>query len=555
MIFWIGLLSLLGAGIHPSPAFAKFECPTTPDPARVIIFVPANYGKSEFEAVTRAACDRGETLVIVPEKRPPVAGKGFKGLVGNAWRRITSGFAWMFSRAKSDNGKKKFTPDDFDFTVKRLAAEGKVVTSIIGSGHDGGGTLYGGNGRISKAEIVKSIKDAYIGKPELLKQLESVHLFGCYTGTTAEVLFWKDQLPDLKVVQGFNGSAPLASRDESGALMYSVLMQSHEATKKTDIDEVSRAIDSMGIIQSTFAGMYVEACDRDFYYSNNPITRSGYLDPSRPAGSSIVDFSTALECNQESEEAKRNILILDRHFMGLDPIPHETQGTPLRTAYSFLRERQHCYTGKSYDGDRAGLLLFYHGVLENFAQTFESQLTDATQELAGFRAQVAEDAKSMPIAEASPAVVGPAGSTGYASYPKYSAYVSYPGYTAATNLSASRFSPIFGSRVETPVKASDLARAKADFDLHYDDAIRSIRLPEETNLASLNRKEVLDSLSALSWLLGNEHVATVVPAERFPALRDMYMKMERYLHFLDVNCMNFLEWHERVPGQIATPRC
>jgi hypothetical protein len=38
-------------------------------------------------------------------------------------------------------------------------------------------------------------------------------------------------------------------------------------------------------------------------------------------------------------------------------------------------------------------------------------------------------------------------------------------------------------------------------------------------------------------------------------LQWLYLKMEQYLNRLDPRCMNFLQWHETIPGKNPPGRC
>lgn len=76
----------------------SFACNRSIDNQSVILFVDANNSPREIESARSAACERGENLVVVD-------------------------------------------PDDYEVRVNQLARSGVAITSLIASGHDGGGKL------------------------------------------------------------------------------------------------------------------------------------------------------------------------------------------------------------------------------------------------------------------------------------------------------------------------------------------------------------------------------------------------------------------------------
>src|SRR5690606_31470840 len=91
----------------------------------VVFFIDANDSKREIEYARQAACQRGERIVVAK-------------------------------------------PNEIDSKMQELADQNKAISSLIASGHDGGGSFYGADGRMTKSSIVRSLKTAYENKSELL---------------------------------------------------------------------------------------------------------------------------------------------------------------------------------------------------------------------------------------------------------------------------------------------------------------------------------------------------------------------------------------------------
>src|SRR5690606_25008037 len=106
-----------------------------------------------------------------------------------------------------------------------LAKNGTAITSLIVSGHDGGGSVHGDMSGIDKSEILSSLSEAYGNNKKLLDQLQSLLLWGCYTSTPAEVLSWKEGLPGLKLISGFHGRGPGNDKQAAHTLLKDFLIK------------------------------------------------------------------------------------------------------------------------------------------------------------------------------------------------------------------------------------------------------------------------------------------------------------------------------------------
>ncbi len=83
------------------------------------------------------------------------------------------------------------------------AERGEIrLTTIVGSGHSGGTTFFGKQGRLS---IVDELVEKH---PKARKQVRHFIGLGCYTGTKYNGIEWQRRFPNATVIAGFAGSAP-----------------------------------------------------------------------------------------------------------------------------------------------------------------------------------------------------------------------------------------------------------------------------------------------------------------------------------------------------------
>lgn len=429
----------------------SYACNRSVDSSRVILFVDANDSPREIASARTAACNRGENLVVVE-------------------------------------------PNEFNSRVEQLANSGTTITSLIASGHDGGGSFGGENGRTSKWAMIEQLNEAYrnAGQSELLEDLHGVYLWGCYTTVPGEVNYWSSELPNVKFIIGFQGLGPSNTNVTGIRMLGSALESQGRVERAQTTRELQAALNGIQGINTTFSGTFVNACEHledQFYYTNIGNERGG-LDRN------FASFSETRACYDRIREFSSGNpsmeSILEDYRRGEVAIPQTTHGTNLREIYTYLRQNDHCFSGEvgersypRYNANKAGLLLFFHGVKRNFAVAFEDQITRAGTELAAIQSQLSTPSSSL-----------------YQIVPE-----------------------------------------------RYRDEFANAWVPTLENISNKSRSDILENMRTLSLLkfLGDD-----LPTEN---LNEMTSNMEQYINYMTDECMNFLDWHEYIPGRVPTSRC
>lgn len=308
-------------------------CPKGSESGKTIIFLDLNNNPQEIESTKRAACKRGESVIVLPEK-----GKNFD--LGTLHSVLTS-----------------------------FEQKGTKVNSFVISGHDGGGQFGGSNGFFSKVMLHELMKV----HPETRDSVSSVLLLGCYTGVKQEIFDWKQILPSANLIAGYEGQAPLGDKPAGHSYIEGVLLKEkemNEAKNKRALEKILKSgIKHMSTIS---AAMYVhpKICAPGTEHE------SGFYFRSLKGKDALQDLVTQ-ECMRIKEG--EGPLMLDKfmaYYRGEKEIPKQTHGTELRAIYNFFREKGHCFEGDNNypTPDKVLFTLFFDGVKQNYAHFYEDQL-------------------------------------------------------------------------------------------------------------------------------------------------------------------------------------
>lgn len=378
-------------------------CGNPVDPKKAVVFIDTNFSALEIQAARAAACTRGETFVLLPygdeliRKAQTLAGK--KQLMQAEFNKLLSSKGMTPAQAAQAQllnekigelagqieGLKEGQPPFIDAVgdrLKQLAANNVAIKAVAVSGHDGGGSMAGDAGTINKTDFATLMHTAYKGKEDLEAQLDTVLMWGCYTATPAEVMAWRDEFPNLKILAGFYDSGPSNVRPASFDLMKDLLVKSSTISQTRDQARLKAAIRGLTHIPLTFAAMSVMvACNEEYYYSRKPLGHEE--DTHTQIRETFGRFDVS--CNSPEIEGLKTGLTdqLMNYLMGGIPIPENTGRSPLRSLYSSARSLEHCVEKNTFlDPDKVGLLLFFKGVQQNFFKVFEKETAEAEKDFA-----------------------------------------------------------------------------------------------------------------------------------------------------------------------------
>ena len=441
-------------------SWANFVCNKKVDQKKVILFVDANNSPAEIKGAAEAACARGETFEVIPGKGQQVDGEVLK------------------------------------MQLRQYASKNISVSSVIASGHDGGGTIHGVQGGVDKYEIIAALKESYKTKPHLLNDMKSIYMWGCWTMGPSEVEVWKDELPNIKLAAGFMDMGPLNTTRAAHSVLKDMLIKEKSLVEESDKQKLKRAISGITDINQTLAAVYTDAiCGDMYYYRTQGDHQEGNQsdNPLFTRGTHYVEFDKSFDCKTMAAEIEQKRVELIKYFYGTLPLPEDKPGSPIRGIYSFMRHASKCIKPNHIlNPDRVFLLRFYEAVKENFANTFHEQIGKANIEYVGINNIL----KELPNGDQKSAL------------------------TKYINSNSKKY---FNPRKE--------------------------------NLKSKSRKEIKDMISYLDGLTKQEVFRTPKYSGKVKVLKDLKNSMETYLYQLNPRCMDFMEWHEVIPNYSPRTSC
>lgn len=348
------------------------------DPSKVVLFIDTNMSSPEIATAEKAACDRGEKLVMVPKNY-----KEFEVFIraidkANADLKKCKSNCKAFETAKEKSFEKfesfkKANPDLSKATsqvVDEIAKSQGKIQQIIISGHDGGGVFSGEKGGISRPDLY-SILDEH----SATNDVTSLLLLGCYTGTQKEVFDWKKVLPNVRLIGGYDASAPLSDRPHGHKYLADLMLKGKDLLAQTDIDKLNKYTEKN--IKSLFglhSALYLQceetSNEKDFYYSK----------AQNPSEFTKLDFEACLKDTSLQQAVEK---LVPYEFGELEP-PKDTQKGELRKLYSTVRQWEHCIDIVESPAKVSTFfnLLFYEDVKKSFAHYYKDRLAEAEAALA-----------------------------------------------------------------------------------------------------------------------------------------------------------------------------
>ncbi len=573
-------------------------CDKVIDPSKVMLFIDTNLSLKEVEVAKKGACDRGERFVLHPD-----------GELADKARRTFYNFLtkeeYYNNKCKNSDTpacdklydeveKLKETMDDYDFeeyemtsdNIKKALASVKdskaTISTLIVSGHDGGGEISGDyiKGAFTKSEFFEVYDEVYSGEEK--KDLSSILLWGCYTGTYSEATDWKSQFPNAKAIVGFYDSAPLATRPASADLMLDFLQKEHDLYKIEDEQTLKKSIQGLKSILYTQPGMLINAChDEEIYYSH-------FQDGDRRKTFYLTPKDADAQCKLVQDEWAENKKGVYQYYLdGNREIPDNIRGSDIRQIYGLVRQNEKCFKDSlNIDANKVGLLLFWNGVRENFSQKYAEELAAAQKEIEEIVSKIkpAEDAANLAYSEynelARELLFGVNIFSGDEALLEQEKRIEEKKKLGSVYEEISKYT-----------KLADLPeelRAKVYEKVEYGDFLRDIENREiqrtlkgkNDKVKELGRKLNEANAEAEKWrpfrYLGDikfpqkgdekyprgtlvstlRRLNDVFPThdfqrikEQYPNIEKAYKKMDQLLFQLDPSCMNFLEWHQFNPNK------
>lgn len=362
LFFWLIII------IFPSYSFAT------------IVFIDVNNSINEVQVAKKEAAARGEDLIVLPNSNLQTAQK-IKTLQKEAKSALNSyekancygqmlcngkfsdpqceslsRRAYDFQVKVKNETQGKLTPQSISEAFQKIYAEQKSVSSVIISGEDGG-SVFGTYGTISYPDL----KQTFESVPQLKNDVQSLYLWGCYTGTPGRYSeVWQDALPGTKFLIGFHDAGPASTSTSGIDLLGKVMRQETSAFSSYGKTEVEHFFKSFPEVKNLNVSMCING---------------RYIDKKNEFLLSEYNL-TGEKCAKEFPAKLRDrFLCYYDSLKGCENPPTNHQSSDLRSYYSYLRNNAICLANTDFrnvvrgevgDPDSVMRLIYWDRVWDNF---------------------------------------------------------------------------------------------------------------------------------------------------------------------------------------------
>jgi hypothetical protein len=312
-------------------AFETLACNKTVNSKEVVLFIDTNQSEKEIVTAKKAACERGQRLISIPQD---------------------------YSTLDPTYSDTRMSKAGVEVALAALKSQGAKPVSVIISGHDGGGGFGGKKGDVSRNDILDLMDSKF---PEFKDSVQSLYLLGCYTGVKSEMFAWLSKLPNLKMIGGYEGAAPLSDKLAGHTYLEDLMLKEKVLTDQADDKRINDILaENIRNIQMLNSAVFVrssQCVDGDRY-------KSYYYRPiPKIKGDPKFEELDKEDCIRKYVFAQDYLKEFSKYYDGSSNIPREVSaGNPLREIYNFFRNSDHCFDGmyNMPSSEQVLGILFYH---------------------------------------------------------------------------------------------------------------------------------------------------------------------------------------------------
>lgn len=298
-----------------------------------VLFIDLNQGKSEIEAAKRVAKAKGKKLIVYPS-----------------------------------------ADEEFDLTQLKTIISENSFASLCVSGHNGGLYYSGTNGDLGLKDLFE-----VLSKSPSQQSIEGVYLLGCNGANKSKIALWKEALPNLKFLAGYDGTAPLSHNLEGIRYFEDALSKQAQITAASNAQVLKNLMTTLKSVNSFETSVYA-TCE--------PIDKEFLFLPKRSGSERFGEMSTE-ECISKKQTFKNDYLqTIKKYWSGeLEPTKQNPNQGFLKDAYVFMRQNAHCFDDSDivgFDADQLLFLRFNREFNQNYFEYYKDLLTQYVDELEAF---------------------------------------------------------------------------------------------------------------------------------------------------------------------------
>lgn len=277
--------------------------------------------------------------------------------------------------------KYRFTPKDFKEAVAQFEAQGIRFDTLIVSGHDGTGDMYGDIG-VLPMNGFKEVMDAH---PSFRKDIQTLALWGCYTTAPPKLgqqhSIWEPIIPEVKLILGYNPQSPKSAASTNLSTLRGLLLRRNELIAERNLSNFGAEIASVPGIHPHFAA-FQTTCD--FYATPRSAKEieDGIRGLCSNATKNYQSHAKVFQCYYQAQEETSKFTAGKWGTLGCKDVPEKEGSSALRDAYNFLQDTEQCSeyipSLKPYRTSitKTIRLIFFKNVLANFEKYYGDQVRD-----------------------------------------------------------------------------------------------------------------------------------------------------------------------------------
>lgn len=163
-------------------------------------------------------------------------------------------------------------------------------------------------------------------------------LLGCYTGVQKEILSWKSIFPNVRMIGGYDGSAPLSDKLAGHTYLEDLLSKEKKLIQQADEKKINKFMaNNVRHFNMLSAAVYVNpVCEEE-----NPENEKDYYYSSKQRALKFHEFD-ASKCLTMREELDKMSDDYKKYQYGDVEPPSDSSKGELRDLYDEARSVEHC---------------------------------------------------------------------------------------------------------------------------------------------------------------------------------------------------------------------
>ena len=326
-----------------------------------VLFIDTNNNDREIEEAERAAKIAGKKFLSYPKKGEPFSHPEAKALLENT-----------------------------------------SFSTLILSGHNGGGHISGDNGSIGIDEVYNTLKKT----PGKIKNLNTLLLLGCNTGNQSQMTKWKSRFPNLDIIAGYDGTAPAQDKPAGLSYIREIITKGDDLIAIGDEKKLERELRKLEHIYFLEAGFYIRSytCPPE---GSDVMTASTKEYLFRPLIENTKNRFKAFNLSECVEVVGKYLSevqpVYTDYYNGNKSVTLPENKEEIRKLYNFYHQNKHCLESGVVGPDGEEIypphwkqvlfLRFWEDTRENILKFYHDQLTHYFSKTEELRNLSVEDIK------------------------------------------------------------------------------------------------------------------------------------------------------------------